>query len=73
MIFSLGNDGTPDTASAGILRQVELDRGLGVVTLDGESVWLDPNAIFIPHSVLLLELDDFRRPTSAGPARGASE
>lgn len=35
VIFPLGNDGTPDTASAGILRQVELDRGLGLVTLDG--------------------------------------
>src|SRR5215472_203668 len=73
VIFPLGNDGTAGTASAGVLRQVELNRGLGLVTLGGESVWLDRNAIFIPHPVLLFELDDFRRPTCAGPARGASE
>jgi hypothetical protein len=31
-----------------------------VVNLDGESVWLDPARVALPHPVLLEELDDLR-------------
>ena len=43
----------------GILRAVE-DRGLGVVTLDGETVWLKDAELRLPHPILLTELDDWR-------------
>lgn len=48
-----------DTA-AGILRGVDPDKGLGVVTLDGDTVWLDVQAAHLPHPILLDELDDWR-------------
>lgn len=48
-----------DTA-AGILRGVDPDKGLGVVTLDGDTVWLDVQTVHLPHPILLDELDDWR-------------
>lgn len=48
-----------DTA-AGILRGVDPDKGLGVVTLDGDTVWIDVQAVHLPHPILLDELDDWR-------------
>jgi predicted DNA-binding WGR domain protein len=43
----------------GILRAVE-SRGLGIVTLDGETEWVAPEVVSIPHPILLAELDDWR-------------
>ena len=51
--------GAWDTARAGFLRAAS-SRGLGVVDLDGESVWLAASRIAIPHPVLLAELADLR-------------
>lgn len=48
-----------DTA-AGILRGVDPEKGLGVVTLDGDTVWIDVQAVHLPHPILLDELDDWR-------------
>lgn len=45
---------------AGLLRGVDLKRGLGVVTLDGDTVWLAAEAVHIPHPILLTELDEWR-------------
>jgi len=60
VIVPLDEQGNSQRETAGFLRHGEETRGLGVVTLDGETRWLDPPAITIPHPVLLLELDDFR-------------
>ena len=53
-------DGAPDWDRAGLLRGVDADKGIGVVDLDGESEWLDADALCIPHPVLLPALTDLR-------------
>ncbi|MDQ1295668.1 MAG: hypothetical protein QG608_3553 [Actinomycetota bacterium] len=47
-------------AEMGLLRDVDAARGVGVVTLDGDSVWVQEEAIALPHPVLLPDLDEFR-------------
>jgi predicted DNA-binding WGR domain protein len=49
-----------DASRAGFFRGVDLRRGIGLVTLDGETVWLDAPAVAIPHPVHLEEREDFR-------------
>lgn len=54
--------GTPeadDPDLVGILRAIG-ERGLGLVNLDGETVWTRPAAIVIPHPILLEDLADWR-------------
>ncbi|MGZ3422838.1 MAG: DUF4132 domain-containing protein [Polyangiales bacterium] len=46
--------------SAGFFRGVDDKKGIGIVNLDGETVWIDAATITIPHPILLSELDDFR-------------
>jgi hypothetical protein len=56
-------DGSPDTARGGFLRDADAVRGLGIVDLDGDSVWLDPAevaSVLIPHPVLLEDLAELR-------------
>lgn len=48
------------TDGGGIFRGVDAERGLGVVTLDGETVWLQAEEVWVPHPILLQELDDWR-------------
>lgn len=48
-----------DAASAGFFRGVG-ERGVGVVTLDGETAWIDAATVAIPHPILIADLDDFR-------------
>ena len=59
VVLPVVND-RPDQDAAGFLRGADPARGLGVVDLDGESVWLDVEAVVLPHPILLEELDDFR-------------
>jgi predicted DNA-binding WGR domain protein len=49
-----------DASQAGFFRGVDPEKGIGLVTLDGETVWTRAETITIPHPVLLEELDDFR-------------
>lgn len=44
----------------GFLRDADPERGLGVVTLDGDTVRVRPEAVSIPHPVLLDDLDELR-------------
>ncbi|MBI3272405.1 MAG: DUF4132 domain-containing protein [Planctomycetes bacterium] len=46
--------------TAGFLRGVHPERGLGLVDLDGETHWLPAAGVAIPHPVLLPDLADFR-------------
>lgn len=46
--------------AAGFFRGVDPKRGVGVVNLDGETVWLDSTELAIPHPILVPELDDLR-------------
>ena len=45
---------------AGLLKAVDRVRGLGVVGLEGETRWLFPEQIVIPHPVYLTDLQDWR-------------
>jgi predicted DNA-binding WGR domain protein len=49
-----------DPTRAGFFRGVDDKRGIGVVNLDGETVWIDAATVTLPHPILLAELDDFR-------------
>lgn len=53
--------GTPDRRQAGFLRGAEAGRGIGIVTLDGDTRWLAAEAIVLPHPVLLDERDEWRQ------------
>lgn len=53
-------DGEVDTASAGFFRGVDEKKGIGVVNLDGETVWIDAETVVVPHPILLPELDELR-------------
>ncbi|OLF06976.1 hypothetical protein BLA60_29405 [Actinophytocola xinjiangensis] len=44
----------------GFLRDADASRGLGVVTLDGDTVRLRPESVRVPHPVLLDDLDELR-------------
>lgn len=45
---------------AGFLKGVDPKRGIGLVDLDGETVWEKADAFFLPHPILVKQLDDFR-------------
>jgi hypothetical protein len=46
--------------AVGLLRGVDDQGRLGIVNLDGETEWLTPSSVVIPHPVLLDDLDDLR-------------
>ncbi|MFB6981399.1 DUF4132 domain-containing protein [Streptomyces scopuliridis] len=63
VVAPVGADGSADTGRAGFLRDADPARGLGIVDLDGDSVWLEPagvETVLIPHPVLLEELAELR-------------
>ncbi len=50
----------PDGQVAGLLRDVDAERGLGLVDLDGDTVRISPELVRIPHPVLLEDLEELR-------------
>ncbi len=56
----IDGDRRAEAARAGFLKGVDAKKGLGLVTLDGETVWEKAAAFLVPHPILLPELDDFR-------------
>jgi hypothetical protein len=46
--------------SAGFLKGVDASKGIGLVDLDGETVWEKADAFLLPHPILLKQLEDFR-------------
>ena len=44
----------------GFLRDVDAERGVGIVTLDGDTLRLRPPAVYVPHPVLLSDLEELR-------------
>lgn len=60
LVVAVGDaEGRWDPATVGFLRAVD-ERGIGVVTLDGETLRLAADQVSIPHPVLLPDLDDLR-------------
>lgn len=47
-------------AEPGLLRDVDPVKGAGLVTLDGDSVWVKARSLSVPHPVLLRDLEDLR-------------
>ena len=44
----------------GFLREVDNKKGIGVVNLDGETLWLKADQLFLQHPILLADLEDYR-------------
>jgi hypothetical protein len=67
-------DGTPMPDALGFLRGAKADGGIGVVTLDGETDWIDAPCAVLPHPILLAELDDWRElATELGLKQGIAQ
>jgi len=49
-----------DEENVGFFLGASQEKGIGIVNLDGETRWLDADALEIPHPVLIPELNDFR-------------
>ncbi|MFF3331744.1 DUF4132 domain-containing protein [Streptomyces sp. NPDC002888] len=49
-----------DGEVAGFLRDADLERGLGLVDLDGDTVRIAPELVRLPHPVLLDDLEELR-------------
>ena len=60
VVVPLDDAGLPVHAATGFLREADSDRGIGVVTLEGETVFSTAPRLTVPHPVNLRELDDFR-------------
>ncbi|MEV6523827.1 DUF4132 domain-containing protein [Longispora sp. NPDC051575] len=59
VVAVLDQNGQWDPEEVGFLRHAD-EAGIGVVTLDGETVRLPCERVLIPHPVTLTELDDLR-------------
>ena len=74
VIVTVKADGSHDTAKAGLFRGVDPKKGVGVVDLDGETVWLATDRVAIPHPILIDELDAWRDlVTQLGATQGISQ
>ncbi|MCL7377241.1 DUF4132 domain-containing protein [Streptomyces sp. 35G-GA-8] len=77
VVAPVAADGSAETERAGFLRNADPARGLGIVDLDGDSVWLDAaevETVLIPHPVLLEELADLREfAAELGVEQGAEQ
>lgn len=60
VIIPILEDASLDHENAGMLKAVDPTRGLGVVNLDGETLWLTATRVSIPHPILLSELPTLR-------------
>jgi hypothetical protein len=74
VVVAVDASGRHEPGTAGLFRGVDRGRGIGVVDLDGETVWLAAGRIAIPHPILLPELDAWRElVTQLGAAQGVSQ
>jgi len=73
VVVAVDASGRHDPGTAGLFRGVG-SRGIGVVDLEGETVWLAAERIAIPHPILLPELDAWRElVTQLGAVQGVSQ
>jgi uncharacterized protein DUF4132 len=74
VVVAIDAGGQHDPGKAGLFRAVDRGRGIGVVDLDGETVWLAADQIAIPHPILLAELDAWRElVTQLGVVQGVAQ
>jgi hypothetical protein len=60
VVMPLDDSGAGRREQAGFLRHAEAARGVGLITLDGETIWCNARLVLLPHPVRLPELADFR-------------
>jgi hypothetical protein len=60
VVMPLDESGEPRREQAGFLRYADEARGVGLIMLDGETVWSTARLVAVPHPVKLPELADFR-------------
>ncbi|MEJ7604266.1 MAG: DUF4132 domain-containing protein [Kofleriaceae bacterium] len=73
-VVAVGANNAVDREAGGFFRGVDKDKGIGVVSRDGETTWLDTENVLIPHPVLLDELDDLRQmAVEIGASQGTSQ
>jgi hypothetical protein len=58
IVRPFGGDVTEE--QTGFLKAADPEKGLGVVNLDGETEWLQPETVSLPHPILLEDLDEWR-------------
>jgi hypothetical protein len=74
VVSAVVEGGRRDAARTGLFRGVDPERGVGIVDLDGETVWLEEERLAIPHPALLPELDAWRElAMQLGLAQGVSQ
>jgi hypothetical protein len=54
----VAGEGAEETV--GFLREADFERGVGLVTLDGDTRRLNPDTVRVPHPVLLADLEELR-------------
>ncbi|MCA9140324.1 MAG: DUF4132 domain-containing protein [Planctomycetales bacterium] len=60
VVVPVGEDGSFDLENAGLLREADAKRGLGVVDLDGESQWIKTDSFGVPHPILVGDVEELR-------------
>ncbi len=60
VVAPVSRSGEVDDETAGFLKGVDAEKGIGVVDLDGETEWIEATRVAIRHPILLPELDDWR-------------
>ncbi|HQY61085.1 MAG: DUF4132 domain-containing protein [Myxococcales bacterium] len=51
---------TGEASVTGFLKGVDAKKGVGVVDLDGETIWTKAEAFVVPHPILLADLEELR-------------
>ncbi len=73
VVFPVDAAGEPRPDAGGFLRGAR-PGAVGVVTLDGETAWLEADRLAVPHPILMPELADFRElAAELGLAQGARQ
>jgi len=60
LVVAAYRGGLRDPERIGLLLDVDPARGCGIVTLDGETEWIQADELALPHPILLPDLDDYR-------------
>ena len=60
VVVPVAAGGAFDLENAGLLKDVDAKRGLGVIDLDGETQWIKTDSFGVPHPILIGDLEELR-------------
>ena len=60
VVVAVDAGGTFDLEKAGLLRDADTKRGLGIIDLDGETQWIKTASFGVPHPILIGDLEELR-------------